>query len=200
MMTHITRIAARLGLVGVLAGAVVCLTLFAAPAQAATALGAAGSHGAVYGFGGTVCNPFLSSGFARRYIEIGSPLVGETNTVTNPGISVVGGGQTIRWQPWLEKWVGGRWVTVWVGGWYGRLGFQSTSNFGDPFIDVYQLGANSGAGNYRTGGTIQWVADSSHAGGWVQYRHSAGNYFKDGYANLGGASATPLTTEYCWAG
>lgn len=179
------------------------LALAAAPtALAATTIASSGTLGPIYGIGGTVCNPYLSgSGYNKYRIEIGSPLVGETPQVSAPGTSTVGGGQMIKWQPWLEKYVSGRWVTVWTGRWYERNYWGGTSTtFGDPLVDVRYLGSYSGSGYYRSGGTLWWVADSSHAGGWIQYRHSTHNYFINGYADSGSTYATPVDTPYCHAG
>ena len=186
--------------------AVLVLTLLATvvvlalPASAATLVGHSGTTGRIYGLGGTACNPFVSGGFAARYVEIGSPLVEETPQVVPAGTSIVGGTQKIFWQPWLEKYVSGRWVRVWTGDWYSRNSYSNVTTFADPFVDTASLGAYSGGGYYRSGGAIAWLADYSHAGGWYAYQHSAGNYFKDGWANWQGAHATPVATPYCYAG
>lgn len=169
-------------------------------AGAVTVIDRSGTLGPIYGWGGTVCNPFRSGGFASRYIEIGSPLVSESAPTYNPDVHVIGGGQAMRWQPWLEKYVGDRWVVVWVGPWYSPISYQYVTSFGDPMLDVYSLGSHAGRGYFRTGGTVIWVGDSQRASGGVRYRHTAGNYFKDGYADRGGAYATPVQTGYCWAG
>lgn len=169
-------------------------------AEAVTFINRVGVIGPVYGWGGTVCNPFRSGGFASRYIEIGSPMVSESAPVYNPNVSVIGGSQAIRWQPFLEKYVGNRWVLVWTGQYSGPVSLQYVTTFSDPMVDVYRLAKYAGKGYFRTGGTVHWVDDSLRAPGLVRYRHTAGNYFKNGYAHQGGAKATKLTTPYCWAG
>jgi hypothetical protein len=173
----------------------------AAPAaDAAVAIGASGTIGYVHGIGATVCNPFVSGGFARRYVEIGSPLVEDTNPVYRPDVAVIGGGQDVYWQGWLQKYVGHRWVTVWASSWIRDNGtYGALNNFGSAFVNVYTdvRRGYRGAGYYRSGGTLWWQADGSHPGGWVQYRHTRGNYFVDGYAHQAGAGATPISTPWC---
>jgi hypothetical protein len=180
--------------------ALAVFTLTPAVANAVSLVETSGTLGKVYGWGGTVCDPFRSGGFASRYVEIGSPLVSESDGVYDPSVSVIGGGQSMRWQPWLEKWVDGRWRIVWVGGWESPSSYSAVTGFDDPMVNVYRLGRFPGRGYFRSGGTVLWLPDANHQGGAIRYRHSAGNYFTRGYADQGGASATALSRGYCWAG
>ncbi len=170
----------------------------ASPANAAVLVGTGGTRGPVLSYGGTICNPFISSGFARNLVDVGAPWVSDTPAYVPPNTSVIGGYQRILWQPWLEKFVNGAWVTVWIGSWMERN--SQSGHFGTVFVDVRYLSRYPGPGNFRSGATVQWVADSSHAGGWIQYRHGYGDYFKDAWANFYVAKSTPVNTAYCYAG
>jgi hypothetical protein len=188
------------------AGAAVTLLLGSAvPAGAAVITNGGGQEvGSFRNYGSAVCNPWLSGGFANRYIEISSPLVTETSWYMFAGVSTVGGSQAVYWRPFLQKYIGGYWQTVWYQkDWSPPQGISNSGGymyFGERLVDVWSLSqAARGPGYYRAGGQVWWLADGNHLGGWREYRLTAGEYFIDGWANFGGPYATPVTTAYCYA-
>jgi hypothetical protein len=192
-------------LAGVIAtGALLALAPSAAQAEVVTAR--AGTTGGVVGYGHQLCNPFLSSGVGRRYIELVGPLVYETPEYYQPGVITIGGDQDVYWLPYLERYVNGRWVTAWIAPqWYGEVGgFNSQlEQLQSVWVDVHSL-RTGGPGHYRSGAVIWWVPNSTQPGGSLTYRLTAGNYFTDGVSGISFlgpyASATQLSTPYCHAG
>ena len=163
-------------------------TAVAATADAAIITGASGTLRPVYGYGSAHCNPAYTT-----YIEIDAPFVARTPP---SGAGVVGGGQPVFWQPWLDKYTATGWKRVWTGPLYSPSNYSSTeAGFNSVWINTRLL-TGGGSGYYRAGGGIGWGATSWAASGAFTYRLSEGNYLSGGGANA--YLATRLSTPYCW--
>jgi hypothetical protein len=172
-----------------LAGALAVLAT-AGPAGAATLEYRAGTTPVVWSYGRAHCQP----AYLSRYIEIGSPLTTENPYVATPGIFTVGGGQRVQWTPFLQRWNGSGWSTVWIGATSEDRTPGSTAHWGSVFVDVWSL-RGGGSGYYRAGGVITWNADATHFGGQQVYLLSTGEYLAGGGANA--YLSTRLTTPWC---
>lgn len=183
--------------------------LVGAPAaNAAVLLQTGGTElGPVYGYGSLTCNPLRASSIARHYVQVTAPTVSATRTWSATGTVMVGGygdGQTMLYRPQLEKYSAGGWRAVWVSPtWFKRDPVDQEFHVG--WVDVNALYDGSGqfvggAGYYRLSGTVWWLANESHHGGWLNYRLTAGEYNAGEWGGGYEFHSTKLSTPYCWAG
>lgn len=187
------------------------LALAVVPLSAASAYVVTGYSGTetghVYNYGGMICKPVAAGGQAyNSRIEITGPQVSETTFYENPGWSTVGGGQDIRWYPYLEKWQPSTrtWQRVWAPGYYPADNNHGYYYFPLLWVDVNTLYAGGrfvgGAGYYRLEGVLGWISDAHHYGGALSYRLTVGEYFVNTWNGGLGSGSTALTTDNCWAG
>ena len=156
-----------------------------AQAHAATVTQKVGSIPGVYGYGAAHCNPAYT-----RSIAVQGPWVAK---VLPPSAGSLGM-QTVRWQPFIEKWTGSGWKRWWGPAQDGGYSVRDAW-FDSEYFSPGQL-TGGGSGYYRAGGVIAWGAAWGYPSGGIQYLLTAGDYLVGGGANS--HLATRVTDGHCW--